>query len=194
MSAGIMTEATDSWTKEAVRRSIRERFRAVPEGTLRRWSEQLVGRLQAREDLWARPGVAALFGGLRNEPDLVTAFLPWLQARGWRTVFFKVGQAGLVPVEVRGPQDLKRGTLGVWEPAGNEPVATRDLDVILVPGLAFSARDGARLGRGGGYYDRLLAEPTMRAQLVGVGFHMQLLPDVPCEPHDARIPDLVTEL
>ncbi|MBV6501513.1 MAG: 5-formyltetrahydrofolate cyclo-ligase [Prosthecobacter sp.] len=189
-----MAEMTDTWTKEAVRRSIRERFRAVPEGTLRRWSEQLVSRLQAREDLWARPGVAALFGGLRNEPDLVTSFLPWLRNHGWRTVFFKVAQAGLVPVEVVGVEDLRRGPLGVWEPSGSEPADIGELDVILVPGLAFSARDGARLGRGGGYYDRLLAQPRMRARLVGVGFHMQLLPDVPCEPHDARIPDLVTEL
>jgi 5-formyltetrahydrofolate cyclo-ligase len=179
-----MAETTDTWTKEAVRRSIRERFRSVPEGMLRRWSEQLVSRLQAREDLWAQPGVAALFGGLRNEPDLVTSFLPWLRNHGWRTVFFKVDQA----------EDLRRGPLGVWEPSGSEPADIGELDVILVPGLAFSARDGARLGRGGGYYDRLLAQPRMRARLVGIGFHMQLLPDVPCEAHDARIPDLVTEL
>lgn len=194
MAARLMAGLTDTWTKESVRRSIRERLRAVPDGTLRRWSEQLVGLLQTRTDLWACPGVVALFGGLRSEPDLVTSFLPWLRERGWRTAFFKVAQAGLVPVEVRGLADLRRGPLGVWEPVGTEPLAMAELDVILVPGLAFSACDGTRLGRGGGYYDRLLAHPERRARLVGIGFHMQLLPDIPAEPHDARVPDLVTEL
>lgn len=190
----IMEETGDTWTKATVRRLIRERMRSVPDGTLRRWSDQLVERLKARADLWHTPGVVALFGGLRNEPDLVSDFLPWLHERGWRTVFFSVEGTELIPVEVRGAADLKRGTLGVWEPVGTSPLPEGELDVILVPGLAFALRDGARLGRGGGYYDRLLSKPEVRARLVGVAFHLQALPDIPCEPHDVRVPDLVTEL
>jgi 5-formyltetrahydrofolate cyclo-ligase len=189
-----MEESADTWTKTAVRRSIRERLRSVPEGTLRRWSAQLVQQLKARDDLWQKPGVVALFGGLRNEPDLVSDFLPWLQERGWRTAFFSVQGTELIPVEVQGEQDLKRGTLGVWEPVGAAALSVSLLDVILVPGLAFALRDGARLGRGGGYYDRLLSMPEIRARLVGVAFHMQILPDIPCEPHDVRVPEVVTEL
>ena len=189
-----MEETAETWTKSAVRRSIRERLRAVPDGTLRRWSEQIVERLKARAGLWEQPGVVALFGGLRNEPDLVSDLLPWLHARGWRTVFFVVEGTELIPVEVRGQQDLKRGYLGVWEPVGVSPLLVVELDVILVPGLAFALRDGARLGRGGGFYDRLLSKPEVRAKLVGVAFHIQMLPDIPCEEHDVRVPDLVTEL
>lgn len=189
-----MAETDDLWTKDAFRRSIRERLKAVPDGTLRRWSDLLVERLKARTDLWETPGTVALFGGLRNEPDLVSAFLPWLRERGWRTVFFAVEGTQLIPIEVQSVADLKRGPLGVWEPAGGTPVTLADLDVILVPGLAFALRDGVRLGRGGGYYDRLLANPEIRARLVGVAFHIQLLPDLPCEEHDVRVPDLVTEI
>ncbi len=189
-----MDEPDDAWTKPAVRRSIRERFRAVPDGTLRRWSDLLVARLMARADLWQSPGTVALFGGLRSEPDLVTTFMPWLHSRGWRTVFFAVAGTELTPVEVRGVQDLKRGALGVWEPCGTNAVPLAELDIILVPGMAFALRDGARLGRGGGFYDRLLSKPELRARLAGVAYHLQLLPDIPCEPHDVRVPDLITEL
>lgn len=189
-----MPETDDPSTKDAVRRSIRARLRAAPDGTLRRWSDQLVERLKARTDLWERPGIVALFGGLRNEPDLVTHFMPWLHERGWRTVFFAVEAAALIPLEVRSMDDLKRGPLGVWEPTHGTPLKLSDLDLILVPGLAFSLRDGARLGRGGGYYDRLLSNLEIRARLVAVAFHLQLLPDIPCETHDICVPDLVTEL
>ncbi len=189
-----MPETDDSWTKDAVRRNIRARLKAAPDGTLRRWSDLLVERLKARTDLWDSPGIVALFGGLRNEPDLVTHFMPWLHQRGWRTVFFAVEGNQLIPIEVKSLADLKRGPLGVWEPADGTPLKLSELDLILVPGLAFAARDGARLGRGGGYYDRLLSNLELRARLVAIAFHIQLLPDIPCEPHDICVPDLVTEI
>lgn len=190
-----MPETDETWTKPAVRRSIRDRLRTVHESTLHRWSDQLVQRLQARTDLWVPSGgIVALFGGLRNEPDLVSHFMPWLHQQGWRTVFWGMNGTELIPVEVRSAQDLNRGPLGVWEPVGDTPLSLAELDVILVPGLAFGLRDGARLGRGGGFYDRLLAKPELRAKLVGVAYHLQVLPDIPCEPHDVRVPDLVTEL
>lgn len=59
---------------------------------------------------------------------------------------------------------------------------------VVVPGVAFSAA-GARLGQGGGFYDRL---PRLAgAWLVGVGFPCQLVAEVPCEPHDRRLDALV---
>jgi 5-formyltetrahydrofolate cyclo-ligase len=96
-------------------------------------------------------------------------------------------------VEVRDEHDLKRGPLGVWEPVGSEVLPLESLDVILVPGLAFAQSIGARLGRGGGFYDRLLSRPEVRAQLIGIAFQMQLLPNIPSEEHDICVPDIVTE-
>lgn len=172
---------------------MRSLLRAVPESTLAAWSGLLVERLQARTELWEEPGTVAIFGGLRSEPDLVSTFLPWLRQRGWRVVFFTVSGTELLPVEVRDEHDLKRGPLGVWEPVGSEILPLAALDVILVPGLAFAQSNGARLGRGGGFYDRLLSRPEVRARRIGIVFQMQLLPDIPCEEHDVRVPDIVTE-
>jgi len=57
------------------------------------------------------------------------------------------------------------------------------LDLVVVPGVAFT-RDGARLGRGRGYYDRYLSRPGLRAFCVGVCFAHQLVDTLPVEPHD----------
>lgn len=182
--------------KAELRRQVRDRLRAVPDAVLKTWSEALIVRLQGRADLWAGTGTVALFGGLRNEPDLINGFMPWLRARAWRTVLFSVEGSELVPYEVQGPQDLKRGPLGVWEPVVNlqKRVPVGELTLILVPGLAFGSTDGSRLGRGGGFYDRLLAQPEVVAHRLGVCFHAQIWPGIPCEAHDVRVHEVLTEI
>ena len=180
--------------KSDLRRVMRARLKNLTEPTLRAWSAQLVSHLQNRQDLWAKPGTIALFGGLRSEPDLVSTFLPWLREQGWRVVFFKVCDTELLPVEVKDMNDLQRGSMNVWEPLGTEVLPLSSLDVILVPALAYALTDGARLGRGGGFYDRLLSRSEVRARLIGIAFQIQLMPEVTSEAHDIRVPDLVTEL
>lgn len=173
---------------------MRTQFRETPDAELQSWSGQLVAHLQARQDLWETPGVVALFGGLRSEPDLISHFMPWLQSRGWKTVLFTISGTQLLPVIVQNESDLKRGYLGVWEPTGDEVISHSELDLILIPGLAFAEQTGARLGRGGGFYDRLLSRPEVRAQLIGVAFQMQMLPVIPTEEHDIHVQEIVTEM
>jgi 5-formyltetrahydrofolate cyclo-ligase len=64
--------------------------------------------------------------------------------------------------------------------------------VILVPGVAFT-RAGQRLGRGGGYYDRLLSALPAKAVRLGVCFELQIVDELPSEPHDMRVDGVVTE-
>jgi 5-formyltetrahydrofolate cyclo-ligase len=59
-----------------------------------------------------------------------------------------------------------------------------------VPGVAFD-RNGNRIGRGKGYYDRLLEQT--RAITVGVGYGFQLIEDIPAEPHDIAVDYVITE-
>ena len=66
------------------------------------------------------------------------------------------------------------------------------IDFILVPGLAFS-KDRHRLGRGGGFFDRLLAGRAQDAFKLGVGFSFQLLDTVPTEAHDILMDAIVTD-
>ena len=86
--------------------------------------------------------------------------------------------------------ELKKGKFGIPEPA-NPVFAPEELDLIIVPGVAFD-RAGHRIGRGGGFYDQLL--PQYHAVRVGVCFDFQCLEKVPSEPHDCNVDLLVTEL
>ncbi len=65
-------------------------------------------------------------------------------------------------------------------------------DLVIVPGLAFTA-DGGRLGQGGGWYDRFLSRIRPDCTTVGVCFVEQLLDALPTEPHDIAVDHVVTE-
>ena len=87
---------------------------------------------------------------------------------------------------------LVSGRWKVREPAADwkQWVAPAEFDLVLVPGIAFT-RDGARLGRGGGFYDRFLAHPELRARKWGVCFARQLMESLPTELHDQRVDKVV---
>jgi 5-formyltetrahydrofolate cyclo-ligase len=66
-----------------------------------------------------------------------------------------------------------------------------DLDLVVVPGLGFDEA-GGRLGRGGGFYDRFLARPGLKAWKVGVGLDEQVVGPVPRDAWDVGLDALVT--
>ena len=84
----------------------------------------------------------------------------------------------------------RRGRFGNWEPTGDAVPADK-LTLALVPGLAFT-RDGGRLGRGKGFYDRFLEPIRDKCFLVGAGHDFQLVDDLPAEPHDVVMDAVVT--
>ena len=89
-------------------------------------------------------------------------------------------------------EDLRPGRYGVREPAADAPVHALGPDVlVLVPGVAFDGH-GGRLGRGGGVWDRALAE-RRGAAVFGVGFELQIIERVPREEHDQPMDALLTE-
>lgn len=87
-------------------------------------------------------------------------------------------------------RDLATGAFGIFEPLEElADTPTVEIDAFLCPGLAFDER-GGRLGRGRGFYDRLLAGARPGAAKVGVCFPYQIVADTFAEPHDVRM-DLV---
>ena len=86
--------------------------------------------------------------------------------------------------------DIVTGKFGVREPAATcEEISLNQFDLVLVPGMAFDL-NGARLGRGKGFYDRLLAEAS--GVKCGVAYDFQLQEKIPTEPHDARVEFILT--
>ena len=86
---------------------------------------------------------------------------------------------------------MHSGAMGILEPDGDVPVAPQDIDVMILPGLAFTA-DGLRLGRGKGYYDKYMSHERYRAYTIGICHTVQLLDTLPVEPHDKRLDEVVT--
>ena len=83
---------------------------------------------------------------------------------------------------------LKRRSLGVEEP--QSPLYFGDVDVAVVPGVAFSAT-GNRLGRGRGYYDRFLSQHA--CYRIGLCFSFQRLAEIPYEPHDVVMNEVICD-
>jgi 5-formyltetrahydrofolate cyclo-ligase len=88
---------------------------------------------------------------------------------------------------------LAPGRFGLLEPVGPRlgPSAIGTADIVVVPALAV-ARDGVRLGRGGGYYDRALRHARPDAVVVALVFDDEFVDELPAEPHDRRVTAVVT--
>jgi 5-formyltetrahydrofolate cyclo-ligase len=102
-------------------------------------------------------------------------------------------QRRMMAVEIHRWDDRgMRTERGVREPIEGAPVAARDIDVVFCPGMAFDLA-AHRLGRGGGFYDRFLGQPELRATAVGIGFDVQVMEDLPVLEHDAPLHAVVTD-
>ena len=89
--------------------------------------------------------------------------------------------------------DVVAGHWGIREPGAQCPAVAPDaIDWVLVPGVAFDAT-GARLGYGGGYYDRLLPLVARGAPRIAGAFALQVVDSVPAGPHDLTVDAIVTE-
>lgn len=175
-------------TKAAVRAEMRERLARLEDRAAR--SARLCAALGDHAG-WQCAAIIGAFAPLKDEPDieLLRASAPD------KTLCYPVIQGDALHfIAVTDVTTLARGMRGVRQPRYDpaQVVPLDQLELILVPGAAFSP-DGQRLGRGGGFYDRLLAAPGWRALKIGVCFDCQLLPELPLEAHDQQVDCVVTE-
>ena len=87
-------------------------------------------------------------------------------------------------------KNLRRGPMGIREPIDADVVEPKSVYAWIIPGLAFT-RGGKRLGYGGGWYDRFLASAPKGAVKIGVAYSFQIVDDLPAEPHDVMLSDVV---
>ncbi len=131
----------------------------------------------------------AVFSAVPGEVDLSE-----LVARhpDHRWVYPRVDGHGLTFHTVKNPEhDLVPGAFGIREPSPTRPeIPIAHIDAFLCPGLAFDSR-GGRLGRGRGFYDRILAEARPDAERIGVCLPNQIVPDTFAEPHDIHMHEVI---
>ena len=145
-------------------------------------------------DEFARAGVVMLYMPIPGEVDTAP-----IAAGAWRagkTVLLpkvRSTHGDMIAVAYRTVDDpMVLGRYNIREPAADEPWPADRIDLIVVPALAFDRR-GNRLGKGGGYYDRFLSQPGLRAAACGLVFAEQVIESVPVQPHDRQVPVLVTD-
>jgi len=177
--------------KAQLRRESRSRLRAVPAEVLAAAAERMIARLVDRPE-WSAARTVMLFAPMPEEPDVwPLADRVLKEGRMLALPRFDVARGEYQAAVVRNlAREVIRGSFGIREPASECPVwPVNELDFVLVPGLSFDAR-GRRLGRGKGYYDRLLG--SVGGTACGVAMDWQVLPDIPVEPHDRGVDCILT--
>ncbi|MCU1399114.1 MAG: putative 5-formyltetrahydrofolate cyclo-ligase [Acidimicrobiales bacterium] len=164
----------------AIRAAIPDREARVPE----MWAEVIDECVQRS----ARTVMA--FVGVGTEPD-TSVLIAGLHAAGFVVVLPRVEGQRIAAATHDPLAPMAAGRYGIPAPAG-EPVDPETIDVVIVPGLAFT-RDGRRLGQGGGYYDRFLPQLDRRCTTIGVCFREQLVDDLDTLPHDRTVDLVVTD-
>lgn len=180
--------------KKLLRKDLRNQCKALTSQEVAKASER-INSLLMNEELWQHSRLIAAYWSDGSEPDL-SQFCQWAIANG-KQVFlprFKAEIDGYELVEVINfANDLRSGRYGIMEPFA-ELDAVDDVKLLemswLVPGVGYDSR-GNRLGRGKGYYDRLLKGRTGR--VIGALFGFQKVDDLPVEEHDQRLDMVVNE-
>jgi len=174
--------------KSAQRRQLRQARAAIPQAERRRAALRAARHLARLARACGARHVAAYLALSEEMPTHPAIRL--LRRQGCRVYVPRLAGAQLRFAPLRGV--ARRNRFGIAEPvAASRPPR---LDLIVMPLVAFDA-GGARLGMGGGYYDRLLAGPRSgrRPLRVGFGFAAQEVKAVPADARDARLDAVVTE-
>jgi len=152
---------------------------------------QVICNLLLRSDYYQVSKSIAFYMAINREVDLSLAFNQALKEKEVFLPRTDTKQRTLYFHRVKSLAELRVGAFSILEPSSEAPeISVKDLDLILVPALAFDLTKG-RLGYGGGYYDRILRET--KALKVGVAFSFQVVPELPLEPFDVRMDLLLTE-
>jgi 5-formyltetrahydrofolate cyclo-ligase len=177
--------------KSALRAKIRAVLKNFPAEKRQKDSEKLCATLK-QQVFFQNAGAILFFASLPEEPDLWPLLNEALTGKKLVALpCFDADNQAYRPRRVRDIHvEILSGQFGVREPATTcVEIPLKDLDLVLVPGVAFDL-SGHRLGRGKGYYDRLLENFTEKK--IGIAFDEQLMSAVPAEKKDVRMDLVIT--
>jgi len=174
--------------KEELRKALLKKLLNLTKKEVKEKSRKIQKNLE-KLPLYKKAKRVMVYYPLKGEVDL----LDMVRKAKKDFCFPKIEGENLVPYLVKDlEKDFKKGKFGVKEPIGGrcEKIKEENLDLVIVPGLAFDYQKN-RLGRGAGFYDRFLKK--VEKTKIGVAFDFQVLESLPYLSHDEKVDILVTE-
>ena len=166
--------------KNKMRELLVQRRRVMSAQDCQMYSQQILDQLE-KMTCFCEAKTVLLYYPIQNEVNVLPLVKKYKHEK---TLLFPVSHRyGMTVHPYAGNKNMHRGKFCIPEPT--TPAYEGEIDLVIVPAVAFDAK-GRRLGRGGGYYDRFIKKLT-HAVLVGVGYDFQLVDEVPAARHDQRV-------
>ena len=180
--------------KAKIRKVIKQKREDLSSDVLKRIEKDLPGFVFAIEDeelqtVLSKAKRIALYRPFNGEvptDELAKAFM----AKGIKCCFPRIVNDDMIFMDCQSLEndEFESSSFGIKEPkASKEPVSPKDIDVVVLPAVAYN-EEGTRLGMGGGYYDRFIASfAGDRPYLLGICYEFQMCSDVPSDEHDMAV-------
>lgn len=178
-------------TKQQLREQILGKLNALPAGMRRKKSHTITHKICELPE-YKKADVVFCYIALTSEAD-TTLLLERILYDGKTLAVPHLENNIMTPKQVMKVPELIPGPYDILQPEPDSPtINVTIIDLAIVPGLAFT-REGVRLGRGGGYFDRWLPSLPANVTTIGLAFDFQIADQLPEEKHDVRVSKVVTE-
>ena len=165
--------------KRTLRKKIRAEIAKLSAEEKQSLSAQIFNKIATLSEL-EEASVVALFVSLSDEPQTAD-FIEHLLHKNRRVVVPRIEGEEMNFYDIS--EGVKVGAFGIMEPTATTPIEPSEINVMIVPGVAFTL-SGKRCGRGKGFYDKYLSHNGFRACTIGVCYPCQIVETLPTEEHD----------
>jgi 5-formyltetrahydrofolate cyclo-ligase len=173
--------------KDLVRKEINKLKESLSDDTAADLSQKICRRL-IQTDAFQRANRIALYYSIKGEVETVSLIEEWHRTK--KIALPVVSGRELLFYAYTGKENLTAGAFGTWEPTPSELMTMEEIDLFVLPGVAFD-HNRNRMGRGKGYYDSCLSE--IDKPIIGLCFGFQLKDHIPTEKHDKKMTLVITE-
>ena len=171
--------------KKELRKQIKALKKQHTAEQLETQSKAIMAKVESHPD-FAKANIVMLYYSLPDEVQTADFIAKWRNRK--QIILPTVVGDDIIPVKLDADTTFAKGDFDIQEPQSVE--YTGGYDLIIVPGVAFD-KDGNRLGRGRGYYDRFLCKHG-NVKKIGICFDFQLVDEIPTEPTDIRMDEIIS--
>ena len=172
--------------KRSLRKEIRAEIGKLSIEDKQSFSSQIFSKIVTSSEL-KEASVVSIFVSLPDEPQ-TTTFIEQLLHEQKRVVVPRIEGDEMNFYDIS--EGVEIGSFGIMEPISTTPIEPSQIEVMIVPGVAFTP-SGLRCGRGKGFYDRYMSRSGFRAYTIGVCYPCQVIDELPCEEHDKKVDKVI---